>query len=335
MDMGTKQAKPRARALSLLSGGLDSMLAICVLKEQGVEVHAVVYDSPFFNAERGLRAADQLNVPVHVLDFLPELVPLLEDPPHGFGKCMNPCIDCHAAMLRQAGRLMETMGFDFLSTGEVLNQRPMSQNRQSLALVAKSSGYGEVVVRPLSARLLPETRPEREGLVDRERLLGLSGRNRKPQMELAEKYGITDYPSPAGGCRLTDPNFARRLRDLKEHEGLRDARAISWLRVGRHFRLEGGVKLILGRNRADNLYLEENAAAREIILKPEGVPGPSGLLPATATDEQIERAARICARYSDAEPAQAVTIRIRSATDERRIQVEPLPPESVAPYRIQ
>ena len=194
----------RICVLSLLSGGLDSRLAVCVLRDQGINVHGVAFDSPFFTLQHAKDAATQLDIHLHVIDFSTEIISLLEKSKHGFGRCMNPCIDCHSIMVRRAGQLMEELGFHFLSTGEVLNERPMSQNMKSLGIVGRESGYGSVLVRPLSAQLLPESDPEKAGWVDRSKLLSLSGRGRKPQMHLAEKYGLRDYPSPAGGCRLTE-----------------------------------------------------------------------------------------------------------------------------------
>jgi hypothetical protein len=230
--------------------------------------------------------------------------------------------------------MMEDLGFDFISTGEVLNQRPMSQNRKSLTIVADDSGYEDVIVRPLSAKLLPETRPEREGLLDRSRLLGLSGRSRKPQMALAKQYGITDYPSPAGGCRLTEPNFCRRLEDLKIHEGISGVRSLALLRYGRHFRLSDDIKLIVGRHQQDNLYLEETAECYDLVLNLEDIPGPSALLPISAGEEHILQAAGICARYGDAEPGREATVCVRSSQGLRRIRVKPLPPEKINSFII-
>lgn len=328
------ERQERIRALSLLSGGLDSQLAVCVLKEQGVDVHGVTFDSPFFNIAPAKTAALQIGIPLHIVNFSPDILELLKHPPHGFGRCMNPCIDCHARMLRRAGEMMDEMGFHFLSTGEVLNERPMSQNRGSLAVVAKSSGYAERIVRPLSAALLPETEPERKGWVDRSRLLALEGRGRKPQFELARKYGLEDYPTPAGGCRLTEPNFCKRLADLKEHEGLSGTHSIRMLRYGRHFRLAPKIKLIVGRNEKDNAVLEGTAELYDLILKMVDVPGPTGLLPMTAGDEDLRNAAAICARYSDTPPGEPVTVRVRSARGTHRLDVVPALHEEIEGLRI-
>jgi tRNA U34 2-thiouridine synthase MnmA/TrmU len=321
--------KPQpVRALSLLSGGLDSRLAVCVLREQGVEVHGVVFESPFFTSAAAREAAQQLRIPLHVLPFTDDIIGLVRHPPHGFGAGMNPCIDCHARMLRRAGAFMDEFGFHLLSTGEVLDERPMSQNRRSLEIVARESGYADLVLRPLSARLLPETKPETMGWVDRARLLDLRGRNRKPQMELAVRYGITHYPTPAGGCLLTEPNFAARLRDLKAHEGLDDIRAVERLRAGRHFRLDNQTKLVVGRDRHDNAWMEEHAGPGDLLLSIEEVPGPSALLPATTQDALVEKAAAICARYADCESGSTVVVLIRGPNGDRRMAVKPAAPSA-------
>ena len=326
--------RKQVRALSLLSGGLDSQLALCVLREQGVEVHGVSFDSPFFNIEPARAAAARLGVPLHVVDFTADIVELLRHPAHGFGRCMNPCIDCHGRMLRRAGELMARMGFDFLATGEVLNERPMSQNLRSLRVVAELSGCPELVVRPLSARLLPETRPEREGWLERGRLLALEGRSRKPQFDLALRYGIGEYPTPAGGCRLTEPNFSARLRELKQHEGLDDVRALRLLRLGRHFRLAPRVKLIVGRDAADNAALEALARPDDVVLWLESVPGPAALLGPAADEALVATSAAICARYSDAPRGLPVEVCVRTGEGERRVSATAMAPADVDRLRI-
>jgi tRNA-uridine 2-sulfurtransferase len=305
--------KSGIRALSLLSGGLDSQLAICVLRDQGIEVHGLCFESPFFTSAPARAAAAQLKIPLIVQNFTSDIVALLKAPPHGFGACMNPCIDCHARMFRHAGQLMEEKGFHFLSTGEVLNERPKSQNPKSLVIVGRDSGYAEYLLRPLSAKLLPETKPEKMGWVDRSRLLDLQGRSRKPQFALAEKFGLTDYPTPAGGCLLTDPNFCKRLKDLKENEGLDNVHYLRLLKIGRHFRLSPSIKVVVGRNARENGIIERHAEADEIVLKMTNVPGPSAVMPGSATPEQVEMAVSICARYSDATPGSPVPIVKRSS----------------------
>jgi tRNA-specific 2-thiouridylase len=296
------------KALGLLSGGLDSILAVCVLKEQGIEVTGVAFLTPFFGAERARRAAEHLGIPLIVKDLTREHLSMMKKPKYGFGSNMNPCIDCHTLMARTACGIMREQGFDFVFTGEVLNERPMSQNRRALGIVERESGCAGRLLRPLSAKLIEETVPEREGKVARERLLDLCGRSRKPQMALAAAYGITDYPTPAGGCLLTDPGFSRRLRDLRDHEGIDEVRNIHLLKIGRHFRLVSGRKVIVGRNEAENKKLEELACPGDALLDPRGIPGPTVMLPGGGSDADLAEAARACARYSDAGRGETVAV---------------------------
>ncbi|MFH1968964.1 MAG: tRNA 4-thiouridine(8) synthase ThiI [Verrucomicrobiota bacterium] len=321
------------RALCLLSGGLDSQLAARLLLEQGIEVHGLTFTSIFFGARAGEQAARQLNIPLLIEDFTPTILAILAHPKHGFGAGLNPCIDCHIAMVRRAGELMRERGFQFISTGEVLNQRPMSQHRKALQQVASESGVGDYLLRPLSAKLLPETEPEKRSWVDRARLLAFEGRNRKPQMALARELGITDYPQPAGGCLLTDPLYGKRLKDLKTHEGLGDVADILRLRVGRHFRV-GSVRVIVGRNQAENQQLEKERNASEYLLKAKDVPGPSAILPPGATEDELQQAAAICARYSDFFPGQPVVMEIQGPQGPRPLNVLPATPDMVASRRI-
>ena len=269
-----------------MSGGLDSQLAIRVLERAGAYVEAVAFATPFFDNSKARTAAEALGVKLHVIDFLDDEISLIENPPHGFGGAMNPCIDCHALMIRRAGELMEKLGFDFVATGEVRGQRPMSQNAQSLLTVEKASGLRGRLVRPLSAKLLEPTVPELEGKLDREKLLDISGRSRDRQIALAAELGIVDYPSPAGGCKLTEDAFGRKLRDLMEHEGLRDRTLIELLLVGRRFRLPDGSGVILGRDGKENAKLKEIAASLTtgtsrflLLTPPQGLVGPTSLLP--------------------------------------------------------
>ena len=296
--MGKEDYTIKCRGLSLLSGGLDSQLAICVLREAGAEVEAVTFETPFFSAATARKAAAALDVKLHVIDFTDDEIALVKAPPHGFGGAMNPCIDCHATMIRRAGELMSSLGYDFVATGEVLNQRPMSQNKQSLGVVEKSSGLLGRLVRPLCAQLLAPTIPEQEGRLDRSKLLALSGRRREPQMELAKKFGLTDYPSPAGGCKLTEQAFGRKLKDLLDHEGLDDRRLVELLTTGRRFRLPDGTGVTLGRDAQENKLLAERRAAAETIVAPVSVPGPTALLPHVASEADLDAAARIVCAWS-------------------------------------
>jgi hypothetical protein len=299
-----------SRALGLFSGGLDSMLAAFVLRAQGVEVTGMVWVTPFFSSARAEVSAAAIDLPILVEDFTERYLPLLYEPPRGFGKWMNPCIDCHLLMLREAGKIMEARGYDFLFTGEVVGQRPFSQNKGSLNYIAKESGYGDLLLRPLSAKLLKTTRPEREGLVNRDRLLNISGRGRKRQMELAQQFGITSYPAPAGGCLLTNPGYSSRLRDLVQHRTQseltrQDLDLLPW---GRHFRVSSGPKVIVGRDQRDNEALETLVRPGDVVLKAEVYPGPLVIVPQAPAQADLTEAAALCASYSDAPLGATVAI---------------------------
>lgn len=288
--------KRKAKGLSLVSGGLDSQLAVKILENAGAIVEAVTFETPFFSADAARRAASALGVKLHVVDFTDDEIALIENPPHGFGGAMNPCIDCHATMIRRAGEMMRELGYDFVATGEVRGQRPMSQNAQSLQTVEKTSGMKGRLIRPLSAKLLEPTIPEIEGLIDREKLLDISGRARDRQMSLAAEFGITEYPSPAGGCKLTEEAFGRKLKDLKEHEGLKSRQLLDLLVVGRRFRLPGGSSVILGRDGKENALLERGNFAA--ILKPtNGIVGPTAAIPAVADDADLALAQELVNSY--------------------------------------
>ncbi len=300
------------KALGLLSGGLDSILACLVLRRAGVEVEAVSYASPFFGAERARQAASAHGIPLTVLEVGPEHLELVvKNPRYGYGSNMNPCIDCHAYMLRRAGAIMAERGFDFLFTGEVLGQRPMSQNRQALGTVAKASGFGAKVLRPLSALALAATAMEEAGLVERERLLGLTGRSRKPQMALAEELGVRDYPAPAGGCLLTEPGFSRRLRDLLTFTPEAGVAEVELLKHGRHLRLSPRAKVVIGRNHAENLTLQSLAPGDGWRLTAVGAKGPLGVYFGPLEEPEALSAAAAVAGYGQAPPGGPVGVQVR------------------------
>jgi len=287
------------RAIALFSGGLDSILAFKVIADQGIAVSGITFETPFFSAAKARLTAERIGLPLAVLDITEEHLQMLHAPRYGYGRNMNPCIDCHTLMLRIAGRRMQEEGADFVFTGEVLGERPMSQGKQSLYVVAKNSGYADRILRPLSARLLPETEPERSGKVDRSRLCDIQGRGRKRQMEMAAQYGITSYPPPAGGCLLTDPIYSRRLRDLFDHHRDYEIRDIDLLKVGRHLRLDEKTKAIVGRNAADNETIERLAKRGDALIRIDSFPGPTVLVPGGGDERTRFLAAGICARYCD------------------------------------
>lgn len=309
-----------ARALALMSGGLDSTLAAKVILDQGIEVTGLCFRSAFFGTKNAERMAAQIGIPLKIVDFTDEHLAMTKNPKHGYGKNMNPCIDCHAMMLKYAGKIMEEEGYDFLITGEVLNQRPMSQNYKSLEIVKEESGYEDKILRPLSALNLPPTQMELSGMVDRSKLLGFSGKTRKPQMALAKQLGIVEYPSPAGGCSLTEPNFAARLKDLYDHDkentSVHDVRL---LRVGRHFRLTDKAKAISSRNEEEYKALKELITDDMLIFDTAEHKGSTVALVTAkgheATKEEIELAASIAARYSKARDEESVLVKYKKPND--------------------
>lgn len=315
-----------SKAIGIFSGGLDSILAVEVLRRQGVEVLAITFETPFFASRRAAESARQIGVAHRIQDITTEHIEILKNPRFGMGRNMNPCMDCHALMFRKAGEIMEAEGYDFLFSGEVLGQRPFSQNRQALEQVARASGFPDRIVRPLSALRLPPTGPEQSGLVDRKRLLGLMGRSRKPQMELARQWGITKFPSPAGGCLLTDPAFSARLRDLFEREQDWDLRDLYLLSVGRHLRLTPYRKVVVGRNHNENEKLASLARDQDAQLTAVDYPGPLALVPHGGPREVLEKAASVCLRYSDAPASGTHAVLIQQAGLEWILRVSPSSP---------
>lgn len=325
--------KKKAKGIGLLSGGLDSILAVKILQDQGLGLLGITFTTPFFEAQPGIDAGRKAGIEVQAIDLTEKYLEMLKKPVYGFGSQMNPCIDCHALMLREAGHFMEQIQGDFLFTGEVLGQRPMSQRRDSLRSVEKLSGYLGRILRPLSAKLLPPTIVENEGLVDREKLLDISGRGRKRQMELARHYGITDYPQPGGGCMLTKEGFANKLKQLLILQPKAGGREIELLKWGRHFLLPEGTLLAVGRQRMDNEKLASLASHDETVLRVMDYPSPLGVLLHSPRAEGIlSLAAMVLISYSDAPEAGAVRVEWKHAgnsgilTEENRIRREEIKP---------
>ena len=270
--MKTKNPK----ALVLLSGGLDSTLAVRVLQNAGCEVTALSFETPFFNANKARKAAENLGIEIITKDISEIHFPIVQNPPHGFGKNMNPCIDCHGLMFRLAGELAKKENFQIVASGEVLGQRPFSQNPTALRTVQKIAGIE--ILRPLSAKLLPETSYEKEGLVDREKLFNFQSKNRKPQIALAEKFGITDYPTPAGGCLLTDPGYSRRLREFLERDPDATPEDVRLIRIGRFSPMGERSFAMIGRGQAENEQLETLESSEIYLIKMQDFVGPTALL---------------------------------------------------------
>ncbi len=344
----------KIRALGLISGGLDSTLAARLLIEQGIEVRGLYFSTgfcisdPLERSRKGLpptvnlchealKVGEDLRFAVDVIDVSEEYLEIITNPRWGYGKNANPCVDCRIMMLRKAKALMGEVGADFVFTGEVLGQRPMTQHRPTLRQIERESGLDGFLLRPLSAQLLPETEVEKRGWVDRSRLKDISGRTRKPQMALAKEFGLTSYPQPAGGCcYLTDPAYGRRFHDFLKH--LQPDRRVTrqdfeLLKIGRHLRLPGGAKLVVGRNEAENLALE-NFASDFLALEARDVVGPVALLDADSGEEDRRLAARIVARYSDGRNWESVTIQISGRDGSTAQEAAPLTPEATQQYLI-
>ena len=265
------------KGLCLFSGGLDSALAMRLLERQGVDVVGLTLVSYFFNAETPIKMARQLNLPLRVADISLEHLVMVKRPRYGYGKNMNPCLDCHLMMLRRAKQIMAEEGFDFVATGEVLGERPFSQNLAALNLLEKQSGLAGYLLRPLSAKLLPPTIPEQNGLVNREKLLDISGRSRQRQIALALEWGIAEYPTPAGGCCLTDPGFSMRLKELLAHWPKASGDDIQLLKYGRVF-WQDNILLIVGRDQEENNQLEQLRQLKDILVSPKNFSGPTVLI---------------------------------------------------------
>lgn len=311
------------------------MLAARIILDQGITVHGVSFVTPFFGAEKALKAAQQLKIPLKILDITQVHWDMLKNPRYGYGKGMNPCIDCHALMVRLTGEWMTEIEADFLFTGEVLGQRPFSQTKPSLRAVEKGSGFVDRILRPLSALLLPETNPEREGLVDRSRLLDIRGRSRKRQILMAEGYGLNDYPAPAGGCLLTDPIFSLRLKELLSHNQTPPMREVELLKTGRHFRLPSKVKVIIGRNKKENEFMERWFLPDDPWARVVGYPGPMTLaIGEMEGPEDWEKLAQLCLTYSDAPAEQIAPVQLGQGKRKWVVQIPKLAKEGFRPWMI-
>ena len=294
--------KAKVKALALFSGGLDSSLAIKLVQEQGIAVEAITFLTPFSTAKKGgfsiERAAEQLGVPVKVVRLGLDYLRVIRKPKHGYGRHMNPCIDCHIYMLKKAKKYAKQTGAAFIITGEVLDERPMSQHWKALKIVEEESSLKGKLLRPLSAKLLPPTEAEVKGLVDRNKLLDIRGRSRKRQLALAKAFGITEYQSPAGGCLLTYKEFSAKLRDLLRHKKRVSMADLELLKVGRHFRL-GKNKIIVGRNKEENEKLLRLKSRNDYFFEAQGCGSPITLLQGPKTRQAVGKAAQLTAHYSD------------------------------------
>ena len=336
------------KALALISGGLDSLLAARVIQEQGIQVEGVNFFTGFCveghthairkkdrakpKRNNALWVAEQLGIKLHIVDIVDEYKQVVFNPQHGYGANLNPCLDCKIFMVRKAMQWIEEQGFDFVITGEVVGQRPMSQRKDTMPLVQRESGIGDRLLRPLCARNLPPTLPEREGWVDRERLYDFSGRGRKPQMALAHQFGFEDYAQPAGGCCfLTDERYSVKLADLWQARGQREYELddIMLLKVGRHIRPAPHYKLIVAREEGEAKFLQGYRKQYQ-SLKTTSHGGPLALIDGEIDEQELQLAARIVARYSQGKTADCVELEYTDSSGMARdLSVAPLPPHEL------
>lgn len=336
------------KAVALVSGGLDSMLAVRVMQEQGIHVEGINFFTGFCveghthairkkdrdKAKRNnaLWVAEQLGIKLHIIDVSEDYKSVVINPKHGYGANLNPCLDCKGFMVHEAMEWMKKHDFDFLISGEVIGQRPMSQRKDTMPVITKESGAGDLLLRPLCAKLLAETLPEREGWVDREQLLGFSGRNRKPQIALAEKFGFKEYAQPAGGCCfLTDPSYSSKLADLWKARGEKtyEIDDIVMLKVGRHLRPRPHFKLIIAREEGETNFLR-GYRKKYLSMNTISHPGPVSLIDGEPGEDDLELAARLVARFSSGREEEQVTVEVMQKNGEsRNIDVKPLAADEI------
>ncbi len=332
------------KAVALISGGLDSLLAAKVIQEQGIHVEGINFYTGFCveghthairkkdtarpKRNNALWVAEQLGIKLHIIDIIEEYKDVVINPKHGYGANLNPCLDCKVFMVQKARQWIEAKGFDFIITGEVIGQRPMSQRKDTLPVISRESGADELLLRPLCAKNLEPTRPEREGWVDRERLHGFEGRTRKPQMALAAAFGFEDYAQPAGGCCfLTDKQYSHKLADLWKARGERryELDDIMLLKVGRHIRPRPNFKMIIGREEGENRFLQGYRKQYTHMLATSH-PGPLVLIDGDAGPDDLDLAAQITARFSQGRNADSVAIEVHTPDGaSHSLQVQPMP----------
>ncbi len=334
-------AEEKKKVVALLSGGLDSQLAVRMMQEQGFDVSAVAIKTPFcdFDCGRGCgfeirERADDLNVNLKTVYLGDEYIEMLKHPKHGIGAGFNPCVDCRSMMFEAAKKHMDEIGAEFIISGEVLGQRPMSQHAPALRTIEKDTGLLGKIVRPLSAGLLPETDPEKEGLIKRENLGMIKGRTRKAQLEMAKKYGIENPPNAGGGCLLTDPAFGLRAKDLFEHIENPTINDIDLLKIGRHLRLDEETKLVVGRNKDENEMIKAIALPDDVLLEARDHMGPVSILRGKSADKHISFASSVTLRYSDAPRDEQSYVRVIKDKAQDEVIANSAKEESYIKFRI-
>lgn len=331
------------KAIALLSGGLDSLLATIVMVKQGVEVTAVKFFTPFDIKTKEdskyisnlFENANRYGYKLIFEELADKFIDIVRRPEHGYGKNMNPCVDCRILMLKESKRFMNDLKADFIITGEVIGQRPMSQRIETLYHIDKEADLYGYVVRPLSAKLLKPTVPELKGIINREMLYDFNGRTRKPQLMLAKEFALNNFPSPSGGCLLTDPIYSLRLKDLMKCNPDFTIKDIKLLRFGRHFRYSDSCKIIVGRDKDENKVIEMLSGDEDYILRVEGYGSPLTLIRGTIDGDTLKVAGSICARYSDAKKLQCVEVKILSKGMIKKILVRPAQDDLINELRIE
>ena len=331
----------KKKVVALLSGGLDSQLAIKMMQEQGFDVSAVAIKTPFcdFDCGRGCgfeirERADDLNVNLKTVYLGDEYIEMLKHPKHGIGAGFNPCIDCRSMMFDAAKKHMEEIGAEFIISGEVLGQRPMSQHAPALRTIEKESDLVGKIVRPLSAALLPETDPEKDGLIKRENLGMIRGRTRRGQLDMAKKYGIENPPNAGGGCLLTEPHFGIKAKDLFSHTKNPTINDIDLLKIGRHFRLDEETKFIVGRNKDENEMIKAIALPGDILLEAKDFVGPVSILRGSNAKQHLKFASSITLRYSDAPNNEQAIVSIKNNDLVEEIASKSAEEESYIQFRM-
>lgn len=330
------------KAIALYSGGLDSILAIVVMLKQGIEVTALHFINNFGCAitdKTGISlknspAADSFDFKVQFVHLGDKFINIVKNPKFGHGKNMNPCIDCKILMIKEAKKVMQKLGADFIITGEVLGQRPMSQRRDAFSVIDREADVKGYLLRPLSAKLLNPTFAEESGLVDREKLYGFNGRSRKPQIALAKELGLAEYPAPAGGCLLTDPVYSQRLEDLLKYSPDPEMKEINLLKTGRHFRISEKTKIIVGRDEKDNDLIESFLSEDDIRIWVDTHGSPLVVIRGETDEVTIKLAASICAAYSGAKKLPEVDVTVQGLSGRNIIKTVPADRAVFEKYRI-
>ncbi len=342
-SLSTAGPSRTVKAVALYSGGLDSTLAILAVMKQGIEVKAVTFLN-HFGCDIGDRsscsknpfaAAEQFGFEVKLCHLSDKFINIVKNPKFGHGKNMNPCMDCRILMLNEAKVFMEMVNADFIITGEVLGQRPMSQRRDALDIIDRETGLRGLILRPLSAKLMKPTIPEQRGLVKRDLLYAFGGRTRKPQMALASEFGLIDYPAPASGCLLTEPNYSYRLSELLAYDNNPSLEDLNLLRVGRHFRLSETCKLVVGRDEAENNAIVAIPGERGTFLKVEGHAGPVAVIRGEANKDLLRIAASLCSRYSDGKHLPELMVKVWDEETSFVIEVQPAVQQLIDRYSVQ